>query len=60
MTRKNGDDEQDNPATNPDRENGQGKHDGSAHQPEEFLKSGPQGAKPHAAMGGSRDKKEDC
>ncbi len=26
----------DNPATDPERENGQGKHEGTAHKPEEF------------------------
>ena len=31
----------DNPATDPDRQNGQGKHEGAAHRPEEFDKANP-------------------
>ena len=36
MTRENSDHDKDNPATNPERENGQGKHDGASHNPDEF------------------------
>ena len=36
MTRENSDHDKDNPATNPERENGQGKHDGASHKPDEF------------------------
>lgn len=36
MTRENSDHDKDNPATNPKRENGQGKHDGASHKPDEF------------------------
>ena len=36
MTRENSDHDKDNPATNPKRENGQGKHDGASHEPDEF------------------------
>ncbi|HWL56589.1 MAG TPA: hypothetical protein VNQ78_07920 [Paracoccus sp. (in: a-proteobacteria)] len=45
MTRENSDHDKDNPATNPERENGQGKHDGSSHKPEEFLKPDPESGK---------------
>ncbi|MCV2448030.1 hypothetical protein [Paracoccus sp. DMF] len=66
----------DNPATDPERENGQGKHEGIPHQPEEFLEADPErgkewpakprGAKPNTAMCEDRskpgivDKGEDC
>lgn len=55
----------DNPATNPDRENAQGKHEGTAHKPQEWP-SVPGGAKPDTAMcedkakPGIVDKSEDC
>lgn len=75
MTRENSDVDKDNPATNPERENGQGKHDGSSRKPEEFSRDPqagkdwppePGGAKPNTAMCEDRnnpgmvDKGEDC
>ncbi|WP_134681634.1 hypothetical protein [Paracoccus ravus] len=68
--------QKDNPATDPSRENGQGKHDGTPHSPQEFLQADPDrqkqwpakpgGAKPGSAMCEDRtkpgmiDKNEDC
>lgn len=68
--------EKDNPATDPERQNAQGKHEGSPHSPEEFTKADPEagkewpakhrGAKPNTAVCEDRskpgivDKSEDC
>lgn len=67
---------QPNPATDPERENGQGEHEGVPHDPSEFKKGDPEtgekwpaeprGAKPNSAMcedsskPGMVDKSEDC
>ncbi|MFG6083937.1 hypothetical protein ACEUZ9_000172 [Paracoccus litorisediminis] len=75
MTRDHATDK-DNPATDPPRQNGQGRHDGEPHKPQEFLKGDPEkgkdwpakprGAKPNSAMCEDRskpgmvDKNEDC
>ena len=43
----------DNPATNPDRQNGQGKHEGTAHKPAEWPEVR-DGTRPDTAAGGDR------
>lgn len=40
----------DNPATNPDRQNGQGKHEGTAHKPSEWPHVR-DGTRPDVAVG---------
>ncbi|RDW13744.1 hypothetical protein [Paracoccus thiocyanatus] len=75
MTREHATDK-DNPATDPERQNAQGKHEGVPHRPEEFdavnpakqvrHPAVPRGHKPDTAMCEDRDrpgivdKSEDC